>query len=72
MARRKNVDIQAEFDIVKWLDSEAEGRDTCGEYAFCSFCDKKKTTPCAKAYNLLRLTPNRFTDDTAFERNLRK
>ena len=72
MARRKNTDIQREFDVIKWVDSEQAGRDTCGEYAFCAFCDKKKETPCAKAYNKLRLTENRFTEDTLFIRNLRK
>lgn len=41
---------QAELDSVKWADSEKQGRDTCGDYAYCAKCDKTADFPCAKAY----------------------
>lgn len=50
MAKLTNTEFQAEFDLKKWIDSEKAGKDTCGDYDFCSFCDKTKPTPCAKAY----------------------
>lgn len=42
---------QAEFDVTKWLDSEAKGADTCGSYDFCGYCEKTGDTPCALAYD---------------------
>lgn len=71
MAREKNVVFQERFDIQKWLDSEKKGVDTCGEYAFCVFCDKNKPTPCAKAHNKSRLKINR-TDLTEKEKRALK
>lgn len=41
--------IQAEFDVVKWLDSEATGVDTCGTYDFCKYCKKDRVNPCQRA-----------------------
>lgn len=49
MAKLTNQEFQAEFDLKKWIDSEKAGKDTCGDYDFCSFCDKTQPTPCAKA-----------------------
>lgn len=43
--------VQNEFDVTKWLDSEAKGVDTCGTYAFCSYCDKSVNDPCEAAYS---------------------
>ena len=47
----KNTELQAKLDVRKWVDSEAQGRDTCGDYDFCKFCDKSVEEPCANAYN---------------------
>ncbi len=46
--------IQRDIDLEKWLDSEAAGRDTCGEYEFCAFCDKSVKNPCGTAYKKMR------------------
>lgn len=51
MAKIKNEDLQAKLDVQKWIDSEKQGKDTCGDYDFCAVCDKTKPLPCAKAYN---------------------
>ena len=50
MAKETYAALQERLDVQKWVDSEAKGADTCGEYAFCSACDKTLATPCAKAY----------------------
>lgn len=42
--------LQDMIDLKKWYDSEACGRDTCGTYDFCAFCDKSLSEPCACAY----------------------
>jgi hypothetical protein len=44
--------IQKEFDVTKWLESEACGRDKCGSYVFCKYCTKVGSTPCEDAYNV--------------------
>ena len=36
---------QAQFDIVKWHDSIEEGKDLCGAYEFCGYCDKSEKNP---------------------------
>lgn len=41
---------QAELDLVKWIDSETKNYDTCGEYSYCSNCNKECAYPCAYAY----------------------
>ncbi len=51
MAKLTNAGLQEKLDVQKWIDSEEKGRDTCGEYDYCTFCDKTEDTPCAKAYN---------------------
>jgi hypothetical protein len=39
------------IDDRKWLDGIKFGKDMCGEYDFCKFCDKTIDHPCARAYN---------------------
>ena len=31
---------QSELDVDKWLKSEEAGHDMCGEFEFCTYCDK--------------------------------
>lgn len=40
---------QKRLDEEKWLKSEKEGRDVCGEFEYCKFCDKEMAHPCANA-----------------------
>lgn len=40
---------QEELDLKKWLESERQGKDTCGEYEYCACCDKDAEYPCARA-----------------------
>lgn len=42
------------IDDRKWLDGIKFGKDMCGEYEFCSACDKSVEYPCAKAYNKMQ------------------
>ena len=44
------LEKQNEFDKKKWVDSVNAGRDTCGEYEYCSKCNKAHEYPCATAY----------------------
>ena len=37
------------LDEQKWIKSEQEGRDVCGEFDYCKFCDKSIANPCATA-----------------------
>ena len=41
---------QEELDLIKWVDSETKNYDTCGEYEYCSHCNKTEAYPCAYAY----------------------
>ena len=45
---------QQKLDIQKWVDSKRNGKDMCGEYDFCQFCDKSVQYPCAKAYSKMQ------------------
>ena len=45
------IQLQNKLSVEKWCASENAGRDLCGEYCFCSLCNKSENTPCAKAYN---------------------
>ncbi len=45
--------LQEMIDLKKWYDSEANGRDMCGSYDFCAYCDKSLSLPCATAYEKL-------------------
>ncbi len=47
-------DLQEKLDLRKWLDSEKNKKDMCGEYVYCAFCDLKATTPCATAFNKMK------------------
>ena len=40
---------QKRFDEIKWFDSIQAGLDKCGEYEFCSECNKALSYPCARA-----------------------
>lgn len=40
---------QQELDVKKWLASEKEGKDACGEFDYCAHCDKNEEFPCAVA-----------------------
>lgn len=42
---------QSQLDVKKWVDSEIKGSDTCGEYKYCSCCNKDAAYPCAYAYD---------------------
>ena len=42
--------LQGMLDVQKWHDSEVNHRDMCGTYAFCAYCDKSISMPCATAY----------------------
>ena len=42
---------QSELDVDKWLKSEEAGHDMCGEFEFCTYCDKELENPCAKAFD---------------------
>jgi len=45
---------QKEMDMKKWLKSEELGHDACGEFDYCSHCDKTNTYPCATAFDLFQ------------------
>lgn len=47
-----NKELQKQLEEKKWLDGIKLGKDPCGTYDYCKFCDKTKETPCAKAFNL--------------------
>ena len=34
------VELQKKMDRDKWLDSENAGKDLCGSYAYCAYCNK--------------------------------
>lgn len=42
---------QQQLDVKKWVDSEIKNYDTCGEYKYCSCCNKDAAYPCAYAYD---------------------
>lgn len=44
--------LQAQLDLQKWLDSEANKVDMCGKYEYCKFCNKYDETPCANAFEI--------------------
>ena len=41
--------FQDSFDYIKWMDSFLAGKDQCGEYHFCQYCNKTEEYPCARA-----------------------
>lgn len=57
----KLEETQKRLDEEKWLKSEREGRDVCGEFEYCKFCDKKHAQPCAAALNKATAKPVKKT-----------
>lgn len=51
------IQLQQMIDLKKWYDSESSGRDTCGTYDFCAYCDKSQSQPCACAYEKMKAKP---------------
>ena len=43
-------ELQDELDKRKYLDSQKSGKDTCGTYVHCIYCNKKNKYPCASAF----------------------
>ena len=41
---------QMELDVLKWEKSEELGKDACGTFDYCKYCDKALENPCDKAY----------------------
>ena len=52
---------QKRLDEEKWLKSEKEGRDVCGEFDYCKFCDKNLAHPCATALGKATVKPAKKT-----------
>jgi len=46
--------FQSSFDMQKYYDSHNNGRNTCGEYAFCKFCEKSGENDCGKAFYAMK------------------
>lgn len=44
------IELQSKLDIEKWLESEKKGKDMCGEYDYCAYCENEREFPCASAY----------------------
>lgn len=60
----ERAELQQQLDVQKWLDSEQAGRDMCGEYDYCAYCDKNVTDPCACAYaEMTKPQPEYSVDD---------
>ena len=50
---------QEELDVKKWLVSEKNGSDACGDFDYCKHCDKTIEYPCAVAKKQKRQTSPR-------------
>ena len=50
----KEVELQSKLDVEKWLESESNGKDMCGTYEYCAYCQNEEETPCANAYMRLK------------------
>ena len=48
------MNFQNDFEIRKWLESEAANHDLCGTYEFCAYCNKDLDMPCERAFNLYK------------------
>ena len=46
----EKTSLQNKLDIQKWLESENQQRDLCGEYEYCAYCEPSEEYPCAAAY----------------------
>lgn len=42
---------QAKLDRSKYFDGVELGKDPCGEYDYCKYCNKKNKYPCASAFD---------------------
>lgn len=42
--------LQEKLDFRKYHESEIIGKDLCGTYFYCKYCNKKNKYPCASAY----------------------
>ena len=60
-------ELQLELDVKKWIESERAGKDLCGSYAFCEYCDKELKYPCAEAYNLAQEDEGDAEEETVTE-----
>ena len=56
---------QKRLDEEKWLKSEQEGRDVCGEFGYCQFCNKTHAYPCAKALSDSKKTTKKVAEKPA-------
>lgn len=67
--------LQSQLDQKKWIDSENNHRDMCGEYPYCACCNKNIAFPCAEAYlkanekPVLRRTSKPLVRDESVEIN---
>lgn len=52
-------ELQEILDNEKWLESERLGKDACGEFPYCSRCDRSEEYPCAVAYRAFCLRANK-------------
>ena len=43
-------ELQEILERDKWMESERVGHDVCGEFPYCTRCDKTDVHPCAAAY----------------------
>ena len=41
--------VQKELDTKKYEESAKAGKDLCGTYDYCKYCNKKNKYPCAAA-----------------------
>lgn len=62
-----NKELQLDLDIKKWIESERAGKDLCGSYSYCEYCDKELKYPCAEAYNLALEDEGNDEDATPIE-----
>lgn len=52
MANVKQLKEKQEMlDRNKYFDSIALEKDTCGDYEYCKYCNKKNKYPCASAFD---------------------
>lgn len=47
----KVKELQQKLDAKKYEESAKAGKDLCGTYDYCKYCNKKNKYPCAAAYN---------------------
>ncbi len=59
------TELQSKLDVQKWLESETKGRDMCGAYDFCAYCENEEEFPCANAYERCR---SKAVEQTAVQR----